>query len=168
MVKHRSNKSRKYGGFWPFDSNTNSTMSTSSTGYGTPSSSSIGNTLGSVGNSLGQYWNKAKQSVSGALGSNTGSSAYPSTSNYSTNTPAYSSPVTTTNYNAAPRLGGRRSRRRKHGGYKSNISLTNLASNAAPFSGQTARAHTLVGGKTRRRRRGKHTCTKNCRNRRHH
>jgi hypothetical protein len=35
------------------------------------------------------------------------------------------------------------------GQYEDNVSLTNMASRAAPFSGETARPHTMVGGPVR-------------------
>ena len=37
------------------------------------------------------------------------------------------------------------------GGYSDNMSMTNLASRAAPFSGATARAQAYVGGRRTRR-----------------
>ena len=48
-----------------------------------------------------------------------------------------------------------RNRNRKHkrgGSFRDNVSLTNLASHAAPFSGNTAQAHNWVGGKKKYRR----------------
>ena len=44
----------------------------------------------------------------------------------------------------------RKGTRRMRGGYKDNISLTNLASSAGPFSGATARAHNWVGGRKKK------------------
>ena len=49
----------------------------------------------------------------------------------------------------------RRHRNRKHkrgGSFRDNVSLTNLASHAAPFSGNTAQPHNWVGGKKKYRR----------------
>lgn len=55
--------------------------------------------------------------------------------------------------NAPAPYGGRRRRKSKkmRGGYSANISLTQF-SDAAPFSGDTARPQAMVGGKTRRNR----------------
>jgi hypothetical protein len=64
------------------------------------------------------------------------------------------------------RGGGKSRKHRRHmkGGYKDNISTTNLAANAAPFSGTpTAKPHTWVGGKTRKHR--KHRHSKSCKHR---
>ena len=41
------------------------------------------------------------------------------------------------------------SHKMRGGQYKDNISLTNIASKAAPFSGETARPHNMVGGPVR-------------------
>jgi hypothetical protein len=49
------------------------------------------------------------------------------------------------------RYGGKTRGRHMKGGFKDNISATNLAAHAAPFSGPTAKPHNLVGGRTRRR-----------------
>jgi hypothetical protein len=56
-------------------------------------------------------------------------------------------------------MGGKRRRSVKRGGsYSANMSQTNLAATASPVSGiQTVKAQTWVGGKTKRRRRHKHT-----------
>ena len=63
-------------------------------------------------------------------------------------------------------VGGKRRRRRMCGGYSSNMSLTNLASSAAPISGVQTASSSFVGGKTKRRRH-RHTksCKKSCRKR---
>lgn len=88
--------------------------------------------------SLTSAWEKTKQSATNAYGSVSGS-----------NTTATTTPP--------PAYGGKKkrtSRRIMRGGnIEDNISLTNLASRAAPFTGNTAQPHNLVGGKTRRRRR---------------
>jgi len=57
-------------------------------------------------------------------------------------------------------FGGRTRGRKMKGGYKDNISTTDLAAHAAPFSGPTAQPHNLVGGRTRRR--GKKGGRKSC------
>jgi hypothetical protein len=51
---------------------------------------------------------------------------------------------------ALPYQGGKIKRRIMKGGYQDNISVTGLASTAAPFSGPTAQPHQMVGGKTRK------------------
>jgi len=52
--------------------------------------------------------------------------------------------------------GGRKQgSRRMKGGFNDNTPTSGLAAHAAPFSGVTAKPHTLVGGKTRRRGRGR-------------
>jgi len=56
--------------------------------------------------------------------------------------------------------GGRKSRNKSRsmsrkilkGGYTDNIAVSGLAANAAPFSGETAKPQTMVGGKSRRRK----------------
>ena len=54
--------------------------------------------------------------------------------------------------------GGRKTKR-KHGGYTGNTPTTGLAEKASPVSGlQTAKPHTLVGGKTKRHRKHSKTC----------
>ena len=65
-------------------------------------------------------------------------------------------------------MGGRRGKRRRTmrgGDYSDNISLNNLASNAAPFSNGNTATAPYVGGRTRRRRHHRHTksCKKSCR-----
>jgi hypothetical protein len=45
--------------------------------------------------------------------------------------------------------------RRMRGGFTDNTPVTGLAAHAASFSGQTAKPHNLVGGKTRRNRNSK-------------
>lgn len=70
----------------------------------------------------------------------------------------------------SPLEGGRRSRNKSRsmsrkvmkGGYTDNIAVSGLAANAAPFSGETAKPQTMVGGKSRRRK------SKGRKTRRHH
>ena len=58
-------------------------------------------------------------------------------------------------------IGGRRKTRRRRyskkqkGGVHSNETSSQLALNAAPFSGKTAEAQIMLGGKTRKRRKNK-------------
>ena len=60
---------------------------------------------------------------------------------------------------------GKRRRSMRGGDYSDNISLTNLASNAAPVSGTPTASALYVGGRTRRRRHHRHnkSCKKSCR-----
>ena len=101
----------------------------------------VSNTLSGWGASVSQgatnLWEKTKQATSSATSGLTGST-----------TSSYSPPMTTSSYG-----GRRRSRRYMRGGFKDNMPTTGLAAHAAPFSGQTARPHTWVGGKTKRRHR---------------
>ena len=89
---------------------------------------------------------KASSATSSASSLWPGSTSSNTTSTYSSPTPA-PAPAPVTQY---PTQGGRR-RRKMRGGYSDNVSTTNLASSAAPFSGSTARAQAYVGGKTKRR-----------------
>ena len=98
-------------------------------------------TLSNWGSGL---WQKTKDATSSLTGSSTGATYTPPPSSST-----YTQPMTTSTF------GGRRSRkhrRRMRGGFKDNTPTTGLAAHAASFSGQTAKPHTLVGGKTRRSR----------------
>ena len=112
-----------------------------------PFGSSEGSTSSSSSGTgwLGSLTEKAK-SASGSASGWFSSSNTPT----STTTPVYSSPPPTTSS-----VGGRR-RRRMRGGYSDSVSMINLASRAAPFSGETARAQAYVGGRRTRRRCHKH------------
>lgn len=122
-------------------------------------------TLSNWGSSLSQsasdLWQKTKNATSGATSSLTGSTT--------TSTPTYSSPTSNTGYTqpmATSTYGGKSRRRRMRGGFKDNTGSSTLAANAAPFSGVTAKAHNIVGGRTRRRG-GKHRHSKSCKHRKH-
>lgn len=67
-----------------------------------------------------------------------------------------SAPTTTTTTTPSTIGGRKRKSRRMRGGYSDNMSLTNLASRAAPYSGETARAQAYVGGRKTKRRCHKH------------
>jgi hypothetical protein len=122
----------------------------------------------------GGFWDSLKNSISSGINSlsqgatnawNTtkkaSEQAYDSAKSSLSNTPSYSS---SSSYMSSPSAssysapsmgqyqGGQRKRSRKmRGGYKDNISLTGLASSAAPVAGiSTAKPHNWVGGKTRR------------------
>ena len=76
-------------------------------------------------------------------------------------------------------MGGKKGKRRRSmrgGDYSDNISLNNLAANAAPFSNGNTATASYVGGRTRRHRHNKsckitcrkhHRHTKSCRHRKH-
>jgi hypothetical protein len=67
----------------------------------------------------------------------------PSTSQYNPSTSQY-------NPSSQPNYGGKKRRsKRMRGGYSANSSSTSL-SNSMPFSGSTAKPHSMVGGRTRR------------------
>jgi hypothetical protein len=125
----------------------------------------LGQTFSNWGTSISQgaqgLYNKAKQGISGQ----TTSTAYMPT--YTSSTPApinttpqpnyqsnYQPTYQTSNTSNYGNYGGtkKKNRKNKRGGYRDNVSLTNLASHAAPFSGNTAEPHNWVGGKTNRRR----------------
>ena len=108
------------------------------------------------GSAEGSGWidslKKKTGSATSWLTSDSSTPPAPSASPYSSTPPAPATPY--------PVSGGRR--RRKHrmrGGYSDNVSMTNLASRAAPFSGSTARAQAYVGGKRTKRRCHKHKRT---------
>ena len=88
------------------------------------------------------WFGSLKKNASSASGWFSSDSAAPTTTTTST------TPTTST-------YGGRRRRRKSckmRGGYSDNISTTNLASSASPYSGETARAHSYVGGRRTKRR----------------
>jgi hypothetical protein len=83
------------------------------------------------------------------------SSAVASYSTPSTSSTSMTPSSSTTSSNFS--YGGKRNKSKKNmytskkrgGAFQDNISLTNIASKAAPFSGVTARPHTMVGGPVR-------------------
>lgn len=104
----------------------------------------LSNNISSMSDSLvsgvSNIWDKTKNAASSLTGSTSSSSSYvPQT-------------TSTNNLMSTSTYGGRTKRRRMRGGYSPNSSTTGLATTAAPFSGQTAKPHTWVGGKTKRRR----------------
>ena len=76
----------------------------------------------------------------------------------------YSQSSTNTGYGYGGKKGKRR-RSMRGGDYSDNISLNNLAANAAPFSNGNTATAPYVGGRTRRRRHHRHnkSCKKSCR-----
>ena len=123
MPKKYSRRSMK-GGF-DFGSFTSS-LSNSLTGFG--------NSLQSTASSWG---NKLKQSV-------------PTSGSSSTFPPVSPTPSYTATTGGKKRRSG--SKKMRGGNFTDNTPTTGLAFNAAPFSGETARPNTIVGGKTRKRR----------------
>lgn len=133
---------------------------------------SLSKTFSNWGDSLKSnatsMWNKSKQNMGMGNSSYTPSSS----SSYTPSPPSsYTQPssspytqsmsMTSSDEPSQYSYGGSKKRRNKktmrakrtkrmRGGYKDNISLNNLASSAAPFSGATARAHNWVGGRKRR------------------
>jgi hypothetical protein len=133
MQKRNRNRKMK-GGFWD----------------------SLKNSISSGINSLSQgatnAWNTTKKASEQAYDS--AKSSLSGTPSYNAS-PSYMSSASASSYSAPPMgqyQGGQRKRSRKmRGGYKDNISLTGLASSAAPVAGiSTAKPHNWVGGKTRR------------------
>lgn len=126
-------------------------------------------TLSNWGSSLSQsasdLWQKTKNATSSATSDLTGStsstSSYlsPSTTSTSTTSNEYSQPMSTSTYGGKSRT----KRRRMRGGFTDNTAVTGLAAHAAPFSGETAKPHTIVGGRTRRHKKHKHS--KSCKHR---
>ena len=114
---------------------------------------SITNSLSSGWNSLSQnsksWWEKLKSPTTSSTGSSYGSGSTGTTNYGSTGTTSY---------------GGRkrrhRSKKMRGGNFTDNTPTTGLAFHAAPFSGETARPNTWVGGKTRKRRRRVKSCRK--------
>lgn len=113
---------------------------------------SFSNFGNSIKSGTSDMWNKTKKATS-SLQPSSSSSYQPSSSMSSSYQPSSNG-----SYGGSRR---RRTKRRMRGGYRDNISLTNIASTGAPFSGSTARAHNWVGGRRRKRR------TKRTRTRRH-
>jgi hypothetical protein len=121
-------------------------------------------TLSTWGSSLSQsatnLWDKTKTATSSATSSLTGSTPTPTTPTYPPTTSDNSTMATST-------YGGKSRKRRMRGGFSDNTPTTGLAAHAASFSGQTAKPHNIVGGKTKRRHGGKHRHSKSCKTRKH-
>ena len=132
---------------------------------------SFSNFGNSVKSGTSDMWNKTKKATSSLQPSSTSSyqpsssmsspmsspmsSSYQPSSSMSSpmSSPMSSSyqPSSNGSYGGSRRR-RRRTKRRMMGGYRDNISLTNIASTGAPFSGSTARAHNWVGGRRKKRR----------------
>jgi hypothetical protein len=101
-----------------------------STGMGTGMGSSMGSMgtgMGSMGTGMGSSMGSMGTGMNTGMGTGMGSPSY------------------------QRRFGGRTRTRQMRGGFQDNTSTTDLAVNAAPFSGPTAEPQTMVGGRTRRR-----------------
>ena len=98
---------------------------------------SFNNLSSSVQSSASSMWNKTKKA-----------------------TTSYQPSATTSYQPSATTYGGsrrKRTRRRLKGGYKPSHSINNIAATAAPIHGlQTARAHSWVGGRRKKRTRIRH------------
>jgi len=154
----RRHRKMKKGGFLGFGES-------SPTDSGSSMFGSIGSTLSGWGSSISDTassaYNKTKNAVTGS-----------SSSSYVPPPPPPPPPATSSTGYMGGRMGGRmrgkmsrRKRSRKMcGGYSDNISLTGLASSAAPISDiKSAQPLTTVGGKrTKRRHGGKHRHGKSC------
>lgn len=122
-----------------------------------------GGFLDSLSNWASNAWSSTKKATGlgdssssyGTSYDSTGSTGYGSTGS----TGSYGS---TDSYGSTGSYGGKTRRKRIKGGYRANSSTTGLASQSASFSGNTAKPHTWVGGRTRRNHGGKHRCSKSC------
>jgi len=119
------------------------------------------------------WWHSTKKATSDAYNSVTGTKS--STPSTTTTTPSTttSSPSATTTSPTVPAstesatVGGRKRRSRaKRGGYSANSPTTGIAFYASPVSDiKNAQPHNWVGGRTKRRRKHKHS--KSCKQRKH-
>ena len=119
----RKNSRRSMMGGFDFGS-----LTSSLSGFGT----SLSNQASSLGSSISNQASSMTNKVKSSMGS--------------TSTPSLT-----------PRVGGKkrrcRSKKMRGGDFTDNTPTSGLAFNAAPFSGETARPNTIVGGKTKKRRR---------------
>ena len=149
-MPRRHRKMRKGGFLGIGESSSTEYNSSSDSGSGSGIFGSVGSTLSGWGSSISDTassaWNKTKSATSGAYDSATGT------------TPSTTYPSTTST------LGGKRKRSRKmRGGFSDNTPTTGLAAHASPISGiKSAQPHNWVGGKTKKRRGGKHRNSKSC------
>ena len=115
--------------------------------------------LKSWGSSL---WNKTKNATASLTGIN--ESNEPNENSYSSkpNENSYSSTENDTEQ-PSNSYGGKSKKCRMKGGLKGCTPTTGLASHGASFSGPTAKPHTMVGGKTKKRHGGrKYKHSKSC------
>lgn len=146
----RIHRKMKKGGLLGFGESNPNGYSSSDSGSGM--FGSVGSTLSGWGSSISDTassaWNKTKSATTGAYDSATGTTPTGTTST----------------------LGGKRKRSRKmRGGFSDNTPTTGLAAHASPISGiKSAQPHNWVGGKTKKRRGGKHRHSKSCKHSRKH
>jgi hypothetical protein len=107
------------------------------------------------GFSLSDSWNNFTQGASNMFGKAKTSVGLSSSSSSTNPTTNYSSTPSNVSNNVS--YGGKSRRRRMRGGIKGYTPTTGLAAHGASFSGPTAKPHTMVGGKTRKRRKHKHS-----------
>lgn len=132
---------------------------------------SLGQTFSSLTNSISQNvqnaYNKTKQ---GLTGNQNSYFSQPNTSLSPPYLPPSQSSYTSPPQNYGSNFGGtkKRPRKMKRGGYRSNNYLPDIVSNAAPYSGVTAKPHNLVGGyKKRTRKSGKKSRKRHHKTKRH-
>ena len=119
------------------------------------------NSLTSWGSSL---WNKTTASLTGENKPPATYEQPPATYDQPPATSYQSSETTETTETPSNSYGGKSKKRRMKGGLKGYTPTTGLASHGTSFSGPTAKPHTMVGGKTRKRHCGrKHKHSKSCR-----
>jgi len=105
-----------------------------------------GGFLETISQTLSNAWNTTTQAATNAL--NYSKQKSQDGYNYVT------APATTNTSTPITSYGGKKKRNTKKykGGYKNNISITNLASHSASFSnGKTAQPHNWVGGKSKKK-----------------
>ena len=151
----RRHRKMKKGGFLGFGDSSSTTSGSSMfgslgstlSGWGSTVSQDTSNLGSSLSQGVSGLWNKTKNATSG-LTSSYGSTPVPTT---------YGTP-----------MGGRkRTKRHMRGGnFKDNTPTTGLAAHAFPISGvKTAQPHNLVGGRTKKHH--KHRHSKSRRHRKH-
>jgi len=124
-----------------------------------------GGFLESLSAGLSNAWNSTKKATTDAYSSATGSTT---TSSYMPTTTTTTTTPTTTS--SSGYMGGRKRKRtrRMRGGYSDNTPLTGLAASAAPISGvESAKPHTIIGGKRRTKKRRSHRHSKSCKKCKH-
>lgn len=124
---------------------------------------SLTSTLSGWGSSISQGASNAWNSTKKATGISSSTPSYTATPSYGNTQNLGETQNVSTSY------GGRTRRRNMKGGFKDYTPQSGLAANAAPFSGPSAKPHTMVGGKSRKYRHHnrKHRHTKSCRHHKH-
>jgi len=112
-----------------------------------------GGFLDNIGKSLSSAWTNTAQAATNAFDytKKKTTEGY----NFVTGTPKSTGTISSTGImgfnNPTPKYGGKNRTKKIRGGFKDNISMTNLASHSASFSGKTAQPHNWVGGKSKKR-----------------